>query len=200
MDLVARDKQTTIMKTREVIDEARGGILFIDEAYTLGMASKRNRVDTGTDAIMEIIRSIDESASKNGEDNHPLVILAGFPVEIQTFLVFNGELRKRFPVNFEFPDYTCLELSKIFIDLANAKGFDLTDDLTPMLIARLMEDETTPSWRSERNGRISEMLLTGCRTEVRKRMRSAQMADDIDFDPQLIIREDVENVVRADFK
>jgi adenylate kinase family enzyme len=200
MDLVARDKQTTIMKTREVIDEARGGILFIDEAYTLGMVSKRNRNDCGAFAMTEIIRSIDESASQNGEDNHPLVIMAGFPVEIQTFLVFNGDLRKRFPLQFEFPDYSCLELSKIFIDLANAKGFDLSDSLKPELISRLMEEETTVLWRSERNGRISEMLLTGCRTEVRKRMRIAQMADDVEFDPQLIVREDVENVIRADFK
>ena len=200
MDLVARDKHTTVMKTREVIEEARGGILFIDEAYTLGMASKRNRVDTGADAMTEIIRSLDEAAKNNGEDNHPLIILAGFPVEMNTFLVFNSELRKRFPLTFEFPDYSCLELAKIFIDLANAKGFDLSSDLTPSVIARLLDDETTPSWRSERNGRISEMLLTGCRTEVRKRMRTAQMQDDLDFDPQLIVRADVENVVRSDFK
>ena len=200
MDLVARDKHTTVMKTREVIEEARGGILFIDEAYTLGMASKRNRVDTGADAMTEIIRSLDEAAKNNGEDNHPLIILAGFPVEMNTFLVFNSELRKRFPLTFEFPDYSCLELAKIFIDLANAKGFDLSSDLTPSVIARLLDDETTPSWRSERNGRISEMLLTGCRTEVRKRMRTAQMQDDLDFDPQLIVRADVENVIRSDFK
>lgn len=200
MDLVARDKQTTIMKTREVIEEARGGILFIDEAYNLGMASKRNRLDTGVDAMNEIIRSMDEAATKNGEDNHPLIIMAGFPVEMNTFLVFNTELRKRFPLTFEFPDYSCLDLAKIFIDLANAKGFDLAPDLTPALLAKLLDKETTPVWRSERNGRISEMLLTGCRTEVRKRMRTASMEDDADFDSQLIVREDVENVVTSEFK
>jgi stage V sporulation protein K len=116
MDLVARDKQSTIMKTREVIDEARGGILFIDEGYTLGLASKRNKVDTGAEAIAELIRSIDESAKKKGEDNHPLIIMAGFPIEMNTFLVFNGEFRKRFPLTFEFPDYSCLELSQILMN------------------------------------------------------------------------------------
>jgi len=200
MDLVGRDRATTVMKTREVIDEARGGILFIDEAFTLGMASRRNKNDTGADAIAEIIKSIDESARKRGEDNHPLVILAGFPIEMNTFLVFNGEMRKRFPLTFEFPDYSCLELAQIFTDLANAKGFDLSDDLKPSIIARLLEDETSAGWRGERNGRISEMLLTGCRAEVRKRMRSASMQDDMDFDPQLIVRSDVENTVRSDFK
>lgn len=200
MDLVGRDKATTVMKTKEVIDEARGGILFIDEAFTLGMASKRSRVDTGPDAVNEIIKSIDDAAKKKGDDNHPLIILAGFPVEMNTFLVFNSDLRKRFPLTFEFPDYSCLELARIFNDLANAKGFDLADDLKPGVLAQLLEEETSPQWRSERNGRISEMLLTGARAEVRRRMRTAQMNDDYDFDPQLIVRTDVENVVRTDFK
>lgn len=200
MDLVGRDKATTIMKTKEVIDEARGGILFVDEAFTLGMAGKRNRSDFASVAVHEIINSIDESAKKRGEDNHPLIILAGFPVEMNTFLVFNTELRRRFPLTFGFPDYSCLELAQIFVDLANAKGFDLSNDLKPGTIAQFLEEETSSLWRGERNGRISEMLLTGCRSEVRKRMRSAQMEDDMDFDPQLIVRSDVENVIRSDFK
>jgi len=200
MDLVGRDKATTVMKTKEVIDEARGGILFIDEAYNLGIASKRNKIDTGTDAINEIMRAIDESNKKRGDDTFPLVILAGFPVEMNTFMVFQGELRKRFPITFEFPVYSCVELSQIFMDLANAKGFDLADELKASAIARLLEEETSMLWRGERNGRISEMLLTGCRTEVRKRMRTAQMEDDDNFDPQLIVRSDVETVIRNDFK
>jgi len=200
MDLVGRDKATTVMKTKEVIDEARGGILFIDEAYNLGIASKRNKVDTGSDSIAEIIKAIDESAKKRGDDNFPLIILAGFPVEMNTFMVFQGELRKRFPLTFEFPDYSCVELAQIFMDLANAKGFDLAEDLKASTIARLLEEETSMIWRSGRNGRISEMLLTGCRTEVRKRMRTAQMEDDDAFDPQLIVRSDVETVIRNEFK
>jgi stage V sporulation protein K len=200
MDLVGRDKGTTIMKTKEVIDEARGGILFIDEAYNLGIASKRNKVDTGSDSINEIMKAIDESSKKRGDDTFPLIILAGFPVEMNTFMVFQGDLRKRFPVTFEFPDYSCVELAQIFMDLSNAKGFDLAEDLKASTIARLLEEETSMAWRSGRNGRISEMLLTGCRTEVRKRMRTAQMEDDEAFDPQLIVRSDVETVIRNEFK
>jgi len=200
MDLVARDKETTIIKTREVLDEARGGILFVDEAYTLGMSSKKNKQDFGNTAVTEIIRSIDEAEKSKSDDSFPLIILAGFPLESQAFLAFNSELRKRFQLVFEFPDYTCAELARIFIDLATAKGFDLDDTLTEEHIAQLLEKETTPTWRSERNGRISEMLLAGVRTEVRKRMRRAQMEEKDDFDPQLIVREDVENIMRSDFK
>jgi SpoVK/Ycf46/Vps4 family AAA+-type ATPase len=204
MDLVARDKETTIIKTREVIDEARGGVLFIDEAYALGMATKRNKLDTGCHAIAEIVRSMEEAkglgGKKSQDTSHPLIILAGFPLEMQSFLAFQDSLRKCFPLTFEFPDYSCLELSRIFMDLATAKGFELDSNLTETAIASLMEEETTVAWRSERNGRISEMLLTGVRTEVRKRMRQAQFEENDNFDPQLIIRSDVENVIRTDFK
>jgi hypothetical protein len=201
MDLVARDKETTILKTREVLDEARGGVLFIDEAFTLGMASKRNRADTGNFALKEMLRCMDEAAAK-GDDSFPLMILAGFPLEINAFLAFQPELRKRFPLTFEFPDYSCDDLSRIFMDLAMAKGFDWNEDITEDVISQLLQAETTPTWRSERNGRVSEMLLAGVRTQVRKRMRRAQMEEkeEDDFDPQLIVRADVENVMRTDFK
>lgn len=201
MDLVARDRDTTVLKTREVLDEARGGVLFIDEAFTLGMASKRNRADTGLHALQEVIRCLDEAQDK-GDDTFPLIILAGFPLEINAFLAFQPDLRKRFPVTFEFPDYSCDELARIFMDLAMAKGFDWNDDVTEEVISRLLQEETTPTWRAERNGRVSEMLLAGVRTQLRKRMRRAQMEEkeDDEFDPQLIVRSDIENVMKTDFK
>mmetsp|Transcript_26384 Transcript_26384/g.38988 ORF Transcript_26384/g.38988 Transcript_26384/m.38988 type:complete len:579 (+) Transcript_26384:254-1990(+) len=188
MDLVGRNKEQTILKTREVLDEARGGILFIDEAYTLGMASKRSRMDTGVDAMQELIAA----------EGNPLIILAGFPVEMQTFLTHQPELRKKFPVTFEFPDYTCAELARIFLDFAAAKGFEI--ECPEDEISALLEQETTVSWRTERNGRVCELLMAGCRTQVRRRMRQAQMEEDDDFDPNLIIKRDIEAVMQTDFK
>jgi ATPase family associated with various cellular activities (AAA)/Ankyrin repeats (3 copies) len=197
MDLVARDPETTVMKTREVLEEARGGILLIDEAHNLGLSSKRKGGggDSGIDAISEIVSGIDSR-----QEDFPLIILSGFPLDMRAFLAFQPELRKRVPLVLEFPDYSCQELAKIFVDLATAKGFDLDDSLTPSQIALMLEQETTPAWRSERNGRVTEMLLAGVRTEVRKRMRRAQLEEQDDFDPHLIVREDVENVMRVDFK
>jgi len=208
MDLVGRDKQTTILKTREVLEEARGGILYVDEAYTLGMTSKRsqNHADTGKDAIAEIVSSMEEASRQNNEkgdsqNNHPLIVLAGFSNEMQGFMTLNEGLRKKFPLTFEFPDYSCQELAKIFVDLCASKGFDLDDGLTAQLVAQMLEQETTASWRSERNGVLSEMLFSASRTQVRKRMRIAQMEEgDDNFDPHLIMVEDVEQVMRSDFK
>lgn len=203
MDLVARDKHATIAKTQEVLEEARGGILFIDEANMLGAGAKRSKLDYGADAISEIIASIDASANGSGDNNLPLIILAGFPVEMHRFLHAQNDLRKRFPLTFEFPDYSCIELAKIFVDLAHAKGFDLEESLTVDVIGKLLEDETTAIWRSERNGRVSEMLLAGAKQEVRRRMREASFMDEDsggEVDPQLIIHADLLNISQGEFK
>jgi stage V sporulation protein K len=199
MDLVGRTPQQTIAKTVEVLEEARGGILFIDEAFTLGMSSKRSKLDAGSDAINELIGNIDAASSGKEDDTFPLIVLAGFPQEMQSFLAANGPLRKRFPLTFEFPDYTCEELARIFIDLCRAKGFDLEESLSVKVLSDLLDRETTPEWRAERNGRVCELLLSGARTEVRKRIRKATF-EEVEIDPQLIIKSDVENIMRAEFK
>lgn len=195
MDLVGISANQTAIKTREVIEEAKGGILFIDEAYTLAMSTKKSTAEAGLDAINELTRSIDMAE----DDSFPIVILSGFPSEMQNFLASQGTLRKRFALTFEFPDYTCEELAQIFVDLALSKGCHLDDSITIKVIATLLERETTPIWRSERNGRICELLLAGARAEIRKRMRNISY-DDTHFDPQLIIRSDLETVMRDEFK
>ncbi len=194
MDLIAGDQRGTIAKTREVLEEARGGILFIDEAYTLGMTSKRSRAENaGNDAMTEIMRSIDTDEA--GRDS-PLVIMAGFPTEMNLFLARHEELRRRFDVTFEFPDYTCQELAEIFVDLVHAKGFYLDETVRVDYIAKLLQKQTDTFWRSERNGRVSELLLAGARTEVRKRIRSSQFEEQ-EVDPQLILRQDIETAMEG---
>lgn len=199
MDLVGRTPAQTTTKTVQILEDARGGILFIDEAYTLSMATKRSKSDAGLDAIKELVRAMDDAVHAEEDDTFPLVILSGFPQEMQNFLASQGNFRKRFALSFEFPDYTCTELAQIFVDLCYTKGFELDDSLDAKVLSELLERETTVEWRAERNGRVCEFLLTGARTEVRKRIRSATF-DDIDVDPQLIILSDVENVMMDEFK
>merc|ERR1712127_449098 len=163
------------------------------------MTTKRSKSDAGHDAIKELIQAIDAASQRNQDDSFPLIILAGFPQEMQNFLAAEGNLRKRFALTFEFPDYTCVELAQIFIDLCFTKGFDLEDSLTIKVLSELLERETTVEWRAERNGRVCELLLSGARTEVRKRIRSATF-EEFQVDPQLIMATDVENVMMAEFK
>jgi len=196
MDLVGNTPKQTRAKCQEIFSEARGGVLFIDEAYTLAMPTKRSTAEAGINAIEEIIHIID--SADEDKEQLPLIFLAGFPQEMQSFLASQGGFRRRFSLTFEFPDYTCTELAQIFIDLSFAKGFYLEESLTVISIGQLLEQETSQDWRSDRNGRVCELLLGGARTQIRKRMRIAAL-DDVEVDPQLIIMSDVENVIREQF-
>jgi len=198
MDLVGTDSQRTASKVNEVMEEARGGILFIDEAYTLSMPTKRSSIERGLDAINEVIRHISEG-DESQDVNRPLIVLAGFPAEMTNFLAAQGSLRKQFFLSFELPDYTCKELAQIFINLSHAKGFELETSLTVETIAECLDRETTIEWRAERNGRVCELLLSGARAEVRKRMRASQFSEE-EVDPQLLLMADVETVMENDFK
>lgn len=102
--LVAGYVGQTALKTKEKIDEAMGGILFIDEAYTLAKGGS----DFGQEAIDTILKAM--------EDNREnfVVIVAGYPDPMKLFLESNPGLRSRFNKNIMFDDYTEDELLCIF--------------------------------------------------------------------------------------
>ena len=102
--LVAGYVGQTAIKTKEKIDEAMGGILFIDEAYTLAKGGS----DFGQEAIDTILKAM--------EDNREnlVVIVAGYPKPMEEFLSSNPGLRSRFNKNIFFEDYTESELLSIF--------------------------------------------------------------------------------------
>ncbi|MBT9258315.1 MAG: AAA family ATPase [Clostridiales bacterium] len=106
-DLVGEYIGHTAQKTREQIRRALDGILFIDEAYSLARGGEK---DFGKEAIDTLVR-----AMENHRD-HLVVILAGYPVEMEFFLRTNPGLRSRFPIQIRFPDYRPEEL----LDIAQA--------------------------------------------------------------------------------
>lgn len=102
--LVAGYVGQTALKTKEKIDEAMGGILFIDEAYTLAKGGN----DFGQEAIDTILKAM--------EDNRDafIIIVAGYPEPMETFLESNPGLKSRFNKNILFEDYSKEELLAIF--------------------------------------------------------------------------------------
>jgi SpoVK/Ycf46/Vps4 family AAA+-type ATPase len=96
----------TATKTKKVIEQAKGGVLFIDEAYAL---AKESENDFGSEAIEVILKSM--------EDNRAdlIVIAAGYTDRMATFLGSNPGLRSRFPKVIVFPDYAIDELEEIFL-------------------------------------------------------------------------------------
>ncbi len=103
-DLVGEYIGHTAAKTRDQIKKALGGILFIDEAYSLARGGEK---DFGKEAIDSMVASME-----NNKDNL-IIILAGYQDEMDYFLETNPGLRSRFPLHITFPDYSIHELMDI---------------------------------------------------------------------------------------
>ena len=119
MDLVGEYIGQTAPKVKEVIKKARGGVLFIDEAYSLARSNDDSK-DFGRQVLEIILREM-----PNGEGDLA-VIVAGYPKEMKHFMDSNPGLKSRFKLYFEFSDYLPQELSKIANYAAKEKGVKLT--------------------------------------------------------------------------
>ena len=116
-DLIAEYVGQTAIKTNEVIQKAKGGILFIDEAYMLG--DKQNSYND--DAIGTLIAEME-----NNRDNL-VVIFAGYTKEMQAFLNANSGIASRIGYTLTFDDYTTDELVSIFDGMVRKAGFDIDE-------------------------------------------------------------------------
>ncbi|MFW6281699.1 MAG: AAA family ATPase [bacterium] len=103
-DLVGEYIGHTAQKTRKIINKSLGGVLFIDEAYSLARGGER---DFGKEAIDTMVKSMED----HKEDL--IIILAGYPDEMEYFLKSNPGLSSRFAIKLNFPDYKIDELIKI---------------------------------------------------------------------------------------
>jgi len=106
VDLVGEYIGQTAPKVKEAIEKARGGVLFIDEAYSLARSNDDSK-DFGREVIEILVKEM-----SNGEGDMA-VIVAGYPKEMKHFLDSNPGLKSRFKLKFEFPDYLPQELKKI---------------------------------------------------------------------------------------
>lgn len=127
-DLVAQYIGQTAQKTREVIKQAQGGLLFIDEAYSLARGGER---DFGKEAIDTLVKAMEDHRDSF------VVILAGYPQPMHSFLEANPGLRSRFPITVEFPDYTDIELYKIALAMLEKREYTLTARAQQELIRQI---------------------------------------------------------------
>ena len=110
----------TAIKTNELIDQAIGGILFIDEAYSL--SSGRSQDQFGEEAINILLKRMED------ERDNLVVIVAGYQEEMDEFINSNPGLRSRFSKYVHFEDYSANELSQIFGDLICKSGHSLSSE------------------------------------------------------------------------
>ena len=118
--LVAGYIGQTAIKTAEAIEKAMGGVLFIDEAYTL--AAGKAETDYGQEAIDTILKAMEDKRDEF------IVIVAGYTQLMEEFLDSNPGLRSRFNKFVFFPDYTPDELQKIFEFTAKKNGYVIAPD------------------------------------------------------------------------
>ena len=128
-DLVAGYVGQTAIKTRECIEKAIGGVLFVDEAYMLKRTRQEGTSDNdfGQEAIDTILEAMSDRAGEFA------VVVAGYPKEMQAFLNSNPGLQRRFGHMLEIEDYSSEELLQIFNMYCNKKHYAIDSGLRTVL-------------------------------------------------------------------
>lgn len=160
-DLVAGFVGQTATKTRKIIESAKGGVLFIDEAYRL-LPQKADAKDFGTEAIEELM-----SVMTAGD---PVIIFAGYKKDMEDFFSSNAGLFRRVQRHFNFVDYTCAELAQITYLVVKSKGFRFPSDMHESELRDLIEEHTTASQRSAFNGAIGSRIFELAKRSLDRRL------------------------------
>src|SRR5690606_14844464 len=160
--LVAGYAGQTAIKTKRVIEDALGGVLFIDEAYSLAADNDQY----GREAIDTLMKAMDDYRDRL------VVILAGYDEDMEQFLDSNPGLRSRFPNIIRFPDYTAEEMLRIAQAMLEKQGYVISLEAEEQLLNVLEHYEGDAD---AGNGRLVRNLIE--RALRRHALRVSQMSD-----------------------
>ena len=167
-DLVAGYVGQTAIKTREVIDKALGGILFIDEAYTLA----KGGTDFGQEAIDTILKAMEDK-----RDDF-VVIVAGYSDPMNDFLESNPGLRSRFNKLIHFPDYTAEELLEIFNSYCQTNEMRISSDAS-LILKHYLQEICDKKPLNFANGRaVRNIFETSLSLQANRLAQKEQINDD----------------------
>lgn len=130
--LVGKYVGWTASKTKEAVEEAKGGVLFVDEAYSL--VNDDSHRDFGYEAIDTLIKEMEDN-----RDNL-CVIFAGYTNEMEKLLKSNPGFESRIQFKIKFPDYTSKELYQVFVKLCHKEDYKLSSNIKEIII-KYFEDE-----------------------------------------------------------
>jgi len=128
--------------TEEAIEKAKGGVLFVDEAYRLN----------GDAFGVEAINCLMKAMSVKGN----VIVLAGYPKEMDEFVSVNPGIKRRVTYEFTFPDFTELDLARILCQQARRRGFEVDAGVTTEQVAAALARLTTEQQRRALNGGVGE--------------------------------------------
>lgn len=167
-DLVGEYIGHTAKKTRDLINKAKGGILFIDEAYSLSRGGKN---DFGKEAIDTLVKGM--------EDHYDdlLVILAGYPTEMAYFLSQNPGLPSRFPIIMDFPDYTAEELIEIAKQMVADRDYNFAKEAEKKLFQHIQQQINEKTNEKFSNGRyVRNIIENAIRKQAVRLLREKHLA------------------------
>ncbi|MFN8050609.1 MAG: AAA family ATPase [Acidimicrobiales bacterium] len=158
-------------------DEADGGMLFIDEAYTLVRGGEN---DFGREAIDQMVKLMEDRRDRVA------VVIAGYPEEMAALIAANPGLESRFPKTISFPDYSTDELVRIFQGICDKQRYEMAEDTEARLRAVL---EAAPRGKGFGNGRFARNLFEAAVS--RHASRVAQLEAPTDDDLQRFHPDDI---------
>ncbi|MFC8565871.1 right-handed parallel beta-helix repeat-containing protein [Streptomyces sp. NPDC057245] len=185
-DLVARVIGGTAMKTTEAFNEAIGGVLFIDEAYSLLSDSKGSGADFGREAIDTLLKLMEDHRDE------VVVIVAGYTEQMTQFLASNPGLTSRFTRAIEFANYSVEELVTITGSMCRAHHYTLDPGT---LEALAQHYERMPRDAGFGNGRAARQVFE--EMVDRQAHRLGSLADPTEADLSLLLPEDVRDASSA---
>ncbi len=175
--LVAGYVGQTAIKTLEVCKSALDGILFIDEAYALASATGGVGHDFGREAIDTLLKFMEDNRDRL------VVIAAGYPDQMETFIAANPGLASRFTKTVDFPAYSTNDLCAILRSMAKSQSFELPGQLEAKLKPWIERRRTGKNWG---NAREMRTLL-----EKAREAQAMRLADDPTADLNRIEIEDI---------
>ena len=185
--LVARYVGQTAPQVMEVVKQALGGVLFIDEAYSL--VSRRGENDFGYEAVDTLIKAMEDYR------DDLIVIVAGYPDKMEEFLRSNPGLQSRFNKYINFDDYTPEELLEIFVKMCEKNGYKATEGAIEKIqqILSLLHETRSDSFANARTVRnLFEKLLTV------QADRLADFETVSNEDLETILEEDIDKIELSD--
>ena len=179
-DLVGEYIGHTAQKTREQLKKSYGGILFIDEAYSLARGGEK---DFGKEAIDTLVKAMED------QKDNLILILAGYKKEMDDFIKSNPGLKSRFPIYIVFPDYSIKELLQIADLMLKRRQYALSPGAREAL-KRILELKTGKGHEHSGNARLVRNIIE--KAMRRQAVRLVELSDLTRDDLMLIIEEDIE--------
>ncbi len=179
-DLVGEYIGHTAQKTREQTKRALGGVMFIDEAYSLARGGEK---DFGKEAIDALVKAMEDH-----KDNL-ILILAGYKDEMDWFLQTNPGLRSRFPIHIDFPDYTVEELLEIADSMLANRQYRLTVDAR-LELRRILSDQLLHGHEHSGNARLVRNII-----EKSIRRQAVRLFKKVE-----VSRDDLLTIIPVDFR